>query len=62
VKKYVRLILGKAKGVKFNPVNLKLDFDRRTFELCAAAPTPLTPYQQVVGVPEVPLAFSARAC
>src|SRR5262249_11970718 len=47
---YVRLTLGKAKGVKFDPVNLKLDFARRTFELCAAAPQPQTPYAQVIGV------------
>jgi hypothetical protein len=47
---YVRLTLAKAKGVRFDPVNLRLDFARRTFELCAAAPTPQTPYAQVVGV------------
>ncbi|MGH9754511.1 MAG: AAA family ATPase, partial [Blastocatellia bacterium] len=47
---YVRLTLGKSKGNKFEPVTLKLDFHKRTFELCAAVPQPQTPYQQVVGV------------
>jgi hypothetical protein len=47
---YVRLTLGKSKGSKLEPVNLKLDFAKRTFELCAAAPQAQTPYQQVIGV------------
>jgi AAA domain len=48
---YVKLALGKSKGNKLDPVILKLDFGRRTFELCAAPTAPtLTPYQQVVGV------------
>jgi hypothetical protein len=47
---YVRLTLGKAKGVKFDPVNLRLDFDRRTFEILAAAPKVETPYQKVVNL------------
>jgi AAA domain/DnaB-like helicase N terminal domain len=47
---YVRLTLGKSKGSKLEPVNLKLDFARRAFELCAAAPQAQTPYQQVIGV------------
>jgi len=47
---YVRLTLGKAKGVKFDPVNLKLDFEARTFEILAEAPKVETPYQKVVGV------------
>jgi hypothetical protein len=47
---YVRLTLGKAKGSKLEPVNLKLDFARRTFEICATAPQSQTPYQQVVGI------------
>jgi hypothetical protein len=40
---YVRLTLGKSKGNKLNPVNLKLDFAKRTFEICAAAPQAQTP-------------------
>jgi hypothetical protein len=47
---YVRLTLGKSKGSKLDPVNLKLDFAKRAFELCAAAPQAQTPYQQVIGV------------
>jgi hypothetical protein len=47
---YVRLTLGKAKGVQFDPVNLRLDFDRRTFEILAAAPKVETPYQKIIGV------------
>ncbi len=47
---YVRLTLGKSKGVQFEPVNLKLDFAGRTFDLCASAPQPQTPYAQVIGV------------
>ena len=47
---YVRLTLGKAKGVKFDPVNLKLDFEKRTFTILAEAPKVETPYQKVVGV------------
>jgi AAA domain len=46
---YVRLTLGKAKGVKFDPVNLKLDFQARTFEICAAMPKVESPYQKIVG-------------
>jgi hypothetical protein len=47
---YVRLTLGKSKGNKLDPVNLKLDLSRRTFEICAAAPSSETPYQKVVGI------------
>lgn len=47
---YVRLTLGKAKGVKFDPVNLRLDFAARTFDLLAEAPKVETPYQKVVNV------------
>jgi hypothetical protein len=47
---YVRLTLGKSKGSKLEPVNLKLDFAKRTFEICSAAPQAQTPYQQVVGI------------
>jgi len=47
---YVRLTLGKAKGVQFDPVNLRLDFDRRTFELLHESPKVETPYQKVVNV------------
>lgn len=49
---YVKLSRGKSKGgVNFDPVILRLDFARRTFEICgAAAPKPDTSYQQVVGV------------
>jgi len=47
---YVRLTLGKSKGSKLTPVNLKLDIAKRTFEICAAAPQAQTPYAQVVGV------------
>jgi hypothetical protein len=47
---YVRLTLGKSKGSKLEPVNLKLDFAKRAFELCATAPQSQTPYQQVIGV------------
>jgi hypothetical protein len=46
---YVRLTLGNAKGVQFDPVNLKPDFDRRTFDLCVAAAKVETPYQRIVG-------------
>jgi hypothetical protein len=45
---YVRLTLGKAKGVKFDPVNLKLDFQARTFEICVAAPKVENPYQKII--------------
>ena len=42
---YVRLTLEKAKGVKFDAVNLQLDFARRTFMICSAAPPPPTPFE-----------------
>lgn len=46
---YVRLSLPKAKGTIFEPVTLRLDFSKRTFDLCEAAPSAETPYQKVVG-------------
>lgn len=46
---YVKLELGKSKGNKLEPIILKLNFAKRTFEICAAAPSAETPYQQVVG-------------
>jgi len=51
---YVKLELGKSKGNKIEPVILKLDFGRRTFDLCApreeAAVERRTNYQQVIGI------------
>ncbi len=47
---YVRLCLEKSKGNKMEPVNLKLDFAGRTFDLCATAPQSQTPYQQLIGI------------
>jgi hypothetical protein len=50
---YVKLELGKSKGNKLEPVILKLDFSRRTFDLCApkaeAESEHGTNYQQVIG-------------
>jgi hypothetical protein len=51
---YVKLELGKSKGNKIEPVILKLDFTRRTFNLCApreeAETEHRTNYQQVIGI------------
>ena len=48
---YVRLCLEKSKGNKLEPVNLKLDFAGRTFDLCATpAPPSQTPYGQMIGL------------
>jgi len=47
---YVKLELGKSKGNQFEPVILKLDSAKRTFDLLAEAPKVETPYQQVIGV------------
>jgi len=47
---YVKLSLEKSKGCKMEPVNLKLDFAGRTFDLCAPPPVATTPYEQLIGI------------
>lgn len=47
---YVRLSLEKSKGNKLDPVNLKLDFAGRTFDICAAPPPSETPYERLIGI------------
>lgn len=47
---YVRLSLEKSKGNKLDPVNLKLDFAGRTFDICAAPPPSETAYEQLIGI------------
>lgn len=46
---YVKLEIAKAKGIRLDPTVLKLDFGRRTFEICQAKPEALMPYQTVLG-------------
>jgi hypothetical protein len=48
-KGYVKLALEKVKGGDLEPVILRLDYERRTFDICAAKPENLMPYQTVLG-------------
>lgn len=47
---YVRLSLEKSKGSKLDPVNLKLDFAGRTFDICATPAPCRTPYGRMIEV------------
>lgn len=47
---YVKLSLEKSKGCKMEPVNLKLDFAGRTFDLAGPLPVTTTPYEQLIGI------------
>lgn len=47
---YVKLSLEKSKGNKLDPVNLKLDFAGRTFDICATPAPCETPYSRMIGM------------